>query len=110
MECNEDESIVKFKVYLPILTSPDELYSVPKCGPDSDRKVYKRGNNGLICGLDRADLTIIVPSECATNDILLGFIPYDSIWYKISPTRRSVIVSKSENVSPWFRSDILCAL
>ena len=32
---------------LPMLTSPLLLYSVPKCGPDSERKVYIFGKYGI---------------------------------------------------------------
>lgn len=33
---------------LPILTRPLVLYKVPKCGPESERKVCKRGSNERI--------------------------------------------------------------
>uniref|UniRef100_A0A182TVW9 Uncharacterized protein n=1 Tax=Anopheles melas TaxID=34690 RepID=A0A182TVW9_9DIPT len=56
----------------PILTSPLELYSVPRCGPDSDRNVCSRDSSGRICGRASADRTMIVPSEWATNEMRLG--------------------------------------
>ena len=38
-------------------------------------------------------------SDWAVNLIRVGFMPYKSMWYMISDTRRSVITSKSANVS-----------
>lgn len=64
---------------LPILTSPLVLYNVPKWGPDNDRNVCSRGNNERICGRAKALRTIIVPKECATNEMRVGFSPQVSI-------------------------------
>lgn len=77
-----------------MLTRPLVLYRVPRCGPDSDRNVYKRGRSGRICGRDSAERTIIVPKEWATNDIRVGLRPQVSMWYKISETslQKSVII------------------
>jgi hypothetical protein len=44
---------------------------------------------------------MIVPREWPTKLTLLGFNRDFSMWQRISPTSRSVIVSKSEKVSPW---------
>lgn len=67
------------KYTLPILISPLLLNNVPKCGPDNERNVCNRGKIGRSCGLDNAERTIIVPNECATNDIRDGFKPQLSI-------------------------------
>lgn len=72
--------------YIPILTKPLLLKSVPKCGPDNERNVCNRGRNGRNCGRDNADRTIIVPNEWATNEIRVGFKPQLSMWYSISET------------------------
>lgn len=61
------------------MTSPLELYKVPKCGPDKDKNVCNRGSRGLICGLASAERTIIVPSEWPTKLILDGFRPNASM-------------------------------
>lgn len=46
-----------------MLTKPLVLNNVPKCGPERDKNVCNRVRSGLICGRDKADRTIIVPSE-----------------------------------------------
>lgn len=46
-----------------MLTNPLLLYKVPKCGPESDKKVCSLGSKNFICGLVRADLIIIFPNE-----------------------------------------------
>lgn len=56
----------KFKMttpYIPILTKPLLLNSVPMCGPDNERKVCKRGKIERSCGRESADRTIIVPNN-----------------------------------------------
>lgn len=82
------------------MTRPLLLYNVPKCGPDKERNVCNRGSKCFICGLVIADLMMMFPKECPMKLILEGFRPHASTWYKISATSLSVIVSKSENVSP----------
>lgn len=67
------------KYTLPMLMSPLLLNSVPKCGPDNERNVCNRGRIGRNCGRDNAERTIIVPNECATNEIRDGFRPQLSI-------------------------------
>ena len=47
----------------PMLTRPDVLNSVPRCGPDSDRNVWSRGSSSAIWGRDIADRIIRLPSE-----------------------------------------------
>lgn len=85
----------------PALTNPLVLYSVPKCGPLRLRKVCKRGRSGRNCGRVRALRMMMVPKECPMKLTFAGFRPDVSMWCRISPTSRSVIVSKSENVSPY---------
>lgn len=63
-----------------MFTKPLELYIVPRWGPESDKNVCSLGSNGRICGRDKADRTMIVPSECATKDIRDGFSAKDSMW------------------------------
>lgn len=59
---------------LPILTNPLLLYKVPKCGPESDKKVCSLGRRNFICGLVKADLIIILPRECPTKLTRVGLI------------------------------------
>lgn len=77
------------------------LYSVPKCGPLRLRKVCKRGRSGRNWGRVRALLMMMVPKECPMKLTFVGFRPDVSMWWRISATNRSVIVSKSEKVSPF---------
>lgn len=85
----------------PALTNPLVLYSVPKCGPLRLRKVCKRGRSGRNWGRVRALLMMMVPKECPMKLTFVGFRPDVSMWWRISATNRSVIVSKSEKVSPF---------
>lgn len=67
------------KSVIPMLTMFELLYNVPKCGPDKDKNVCSLDKIGRNFGLDKAERTIIVPNECATNDMRDGFIPQLSI-------------------------------
>lgn len=88
-------------INLPMFTRPLLLYSVPRWGPERDRKVCRRGSKYFIWGLAMAARMIMFPKEWPTKLILVGLRPHASTWYKISATNLSVIVSKSEKVSPW---------
>lgn len=65
-----------FHLNLPALTSPLELYRVPRCGPLSDRNVWSIPRNGFIWGLASADLMMIVPKECPTKLIRAGSLAF----------------------------------
>jgi hypothetical protein len=54
------------------LTSPLLLYKVPRCGPESDKKVCSLGSRNFIWGLVKADLIITLPREWPTKLILVG--------------------------------------
>lgn len=95
---------------LPALTNPLVLYSVPKCGPLRLRNVCKRGRSGRNWGRVRALLMMMVPKECPIKLTFVGFRPDVSMWCRISATSRSVIVSKSENVSPFSCNIEICNL
>ena len=82
-----------FRYYiLPILTRPLELYRVPKCGPDKLKNVCNFGSKCFNWGLDKADLTIMVPRECATNDILAMFASSLLMYNNISSTSLKIIL------------------